>query len=129
MPIKLHIDASWPSDDSITADRVWKWCYYDIGVIGLGEVDCGIKVGDQVTRSLDAERIRDWRLKSEHRESADRRKHGLPHCLAGGRGDVDHSRLGFGPGKRRDKSVTEAVELFWRNINMRRVILRPNRQR
>jgi hypothetical protein len=57
MPIKLHIDASRPSNDGITADRVWKWCYYDIGVIGLGGVDCGIKVGDQVTRSLDAERM------------------------------------------------------------------------
>jgi hypothetical protein len=31
-----------------------------------------------------------------------------------------HSHWGFGPAKGRNKGVTEAVELVWRNINVRR---------
>ena len=59
MPIKLHIDTPCPTDDRISADRIWKRCYYNIGVIGLGKVDCRVKVGHQVASSLDAEWIGD----------------------------------------------------------------------
>src|SRR5580693_210747 len=33
VPIKLHINASRPSNDNIAADRVREWCYHDVGVI------------------------------------------------------------------------------------------------
>jgi hypothetical protein len=127
VPIELHPNSARPFDDRIAADGVVEWCDNDGRVVGLSGPDSRVEVRHKIACSFGTKRIRDWRLEGEYREGADRRENEFKCRLARRRRDAKDGWLRLCSAGCCNETIGKAVEIAGRNVNMRRIVLRTDR--
>src|ERR1700733_133347 len=126
MPVKLHVDSTWPLNDCVTSNRIRKRRYEDISTRRLRRSDSAIEICDKIASPFRAEWIWDGGFETKQRNCAYRCLQKLRACAARCRRHSDHYLLCAGASKRSKKGLHKSVNAFRGHIDMRSVVLWTN---